>query len=368
MESHNPSIPLIAAGIVAAMIVLAFVIRHHFKSPYLGGIRVANTKAVKSLPLYRKLLITQRILSGVFAGSLIVAILSTSVLLARPYVTDKVTSGVKKRDIFLCMDASYSLYALNADLTEDLKRVVQGLHGDRFGVCLFNTSNVVYVPMTDDYDYVLQRLDEIHAYFEMQKYYVENYWDMSIGEMTDEQYAEYTELEEKLSYYDTGTLVDNFTRGSSLVGENLASCMYSFPSLGDDDRTRIILLSTDNAQNPLMRQMVELRESASLCKKNKITVFGIFPDVNAFDEKLTESNYDSNLQDLEACISLTGGETYVESPKQTVSQIVDSIQKTEAMTVKQMVQTKATDKPQTAYYVLAVSFLAALISGWLLKR
>jgi hypothetical protein len=50
------------------------------------------------------------------------------------------------------MDVSYSLYELNAELVDSLEDVVAGLDGDRFGVCIYNTSTVLYVPMTDDYD------------------------------------------------------------------------------------------------------------------------------------------------------------------------------------------------------------------------
>ena len=41
---------------------------------------------------------------------------------------------------------------------------VSGLDGDRIGISLFNTSSVQYVPMTDDYDFVLRRLEELETY------------------------------------------------------------------------------------------------------------------------------------------------------------------------------------------------------------
>ena len=79
---------------------------------------------------------------------IIVTILASLVLIARPAKKETVNNGTKKRDIFLCMDVSYSIYELNYDLVSSLEEVVAGLDGDRFGICIYNTSTVLYVPMT----------------------------------------------------------------------------------------------------------------------------------------------------------------------------------------------------------------------------
>lgn len=57
------------------------------------------------------------------------------------------------------------------ELVQSLKDVVSNLDGDRFGITIYNTSSVLYVPMTDDYEFVLDRLDKLKEYFDVQGIY-----------------------------------------------------------------------------------------------------------------------------------------------------------------------------------------------------
>ena len=154
--------------LVAGAIVLFFV--HSKKTgEFTHGTKAANTARIKNSKLYKSLTLRYRILSAVMMAGLLGSVVAGLFVSARPYKTDDVVSGVKKRDIILCLDVSYSLYDLNSEITDYLKGVVAGLEGDRFGISIFNTSSVTYVPLTDDYDYVIDRLDELNEYFNMQK-------------------------------------------------------------------------------------------------------------------------------------------------------------------------------------------------------
>ena len=362
MVLKYPLLVKIGIPVLAGLVVLLHILRRKIK--YKGGLRAANTRFAKALPAYRKSKRLRRLFGFLIEVGVIGSLVCGLFLAARPYRTQTVSAGTKKRDIFLCMDVSYSIYNLNYDLVDSLEDVVAGLDGDRFGISIFNTSTVLYVPMTDDYDFILKKLEEIKEYFRLQRIYAED-WDYGAnysfaGNVDDE---DYWEMLEKLDTYDAGTIINNYTKGSSLIGEGLASCLYSFPSLEDEDRTRVILLSTDNAEEAISKPLLGLQEAADYCTKHDVTVFGIFPNEENFDDEST-TDYHTDLQEMQKAVESTGGTFYEESRTLSVQDIVEDIQKKEALEVDEMVITKETDQPQLPF-ILLVSFLAlAVLAGW----
>ncbi len=148
---------VIFAGTAAALVVLGicFFFFRRKKDVYSGGLKASNTTRIKSTKLYKEITKRFLVLRIVMITGMVGSIIASLMLVSRPYKTQDVVTGVKKRDIIICMDVSYSLYDLNSELTEYLKGVVKGLVGDRIGINIFNTSSVTYVPLTDDYDYVV---------------------------------------------------------------------------------------------------------------------------------------------------------------------------------------------------------------------
>ena len=366
MHLIHPLVPKIGIVVLAAFVAALHIIRH--KTKYKGGIKAANTFFVRSLDIYKKKQTYYRVLSIILEASIIISVISSLFLVARPAVKETVNNGTKKRDIFLCMDVSYSLYDLNYDLVENLEGVVSGLDGDRFGICIYNTSSVLYVPMTDDYDFINSKLEEIKEYFRLQKEYMDKYYNPDTGYLTYEpdEYDDFTALQEKLEYYDAGTLVNNYMKGSSLIGEGLASCMYSFPRLDDEDRTRIIIMSTDNSQEDIRKPLVELDEAAALCKKNDIKVFGIFPNSDNWSW-LNTTDYESDEVQFKAAVEKTGGKYYKESETLSVDDIVADIEREEALEVEEVTITKVNDHPQIPVIVLMISLSVMLIVGLVIK-
>ena len=368
MELMYPYVLTIGIPLVILLAVILHIIPSRHKKQFTGGLRTGAASIVKSLPIYEKLYKRSRILTFLTEGFIIAAIISSLFLIARPYTVQTVKSGVQKRDIFLCMDVSYSLYELNYELTDYLEQVVSELKGDRFGVTIFNTSSVVYVPMTDDYDYVVTRLEELKEYFSLQKeYYKFVDGDGYITYSTDEEQDEYYDLSARLSYFEAGTLVNNTYRGSSLIGEGLASCLYSFPSIGDSTRTRVIIFATDNANASMVKEIPELPEAAELCKKNDVTVFAIFPSEDAHYFLYTDSDYDGFERELRDAVDVTGGELYVQSREDTVSSIVEEIRSHEAMTVDDIVTEQKTDMPVIPAIALIISLAGSMVCLAFLK-
>lgn len=356
MELTYPLVLWIGICVLAAVVILLHVIR--IRTEYRGGKRAANTAFARKLPRYRRRKMLDRMLTVIAEAGLISAILLSLILTARPYRTESVSEGEKKRDIFLCMDISYSLCDLNYDLVESLKQVVSNLNGDRFGISIYNTSTVLYVPMTDDYDFVLDRLDKLHDYFGLQKQYMDTFGNYTYVPFGDEE--EYEELQKKLDDFEAGTLVNNTRKGSSLVGEGLASCLYNFPRLEEEDRTRIILMSTDNSQEALSKPLVDLDGAVELCEKYGVKIFGIFPDRSAFSWS-NSHDYDSSFQQFQADVQKTGGTVYQKTEFMSVDDIVRQIQEQEAKEISTLVVTQRVDQPKGFVIGLLVSVMIFLV-------
>ena len=263
MEFKYPVLLYVGIPAVCGLFVLFFVLRKKGRSGYFGGRKAANTSYARALPEFSRLRIRYLVLRIVVTLALLTSAISTVVLAARPYETRTQQTGVKKRDIFLCLDVSYSIYELNAGLVDELEDVVRGLDGDRFGISIYNTTSVLYVPMTDDYDFVIQKMEELKEYFQLQKTYVEKFGDYQyLSEIPEDQMDEFNELYEKLDVIDYAVTLGAETKGSSLVGEGLASCMYNFPKLDSSNRTRVVIMSTDNLENAFFKPVVDLDGAA----------------------------------------------------------------------------------------------------------
>ena len=363
-----PNVIKTGIPLLALAVILLHIIPVPGKKDYTGGVRTGAFSVVTSLPLYRKIYRRSRILSFVYEFFIIAAILSALVLAARPYKSEKIKIGVQKRDIMLCLDVSYSLYELNYELADYLEEVVTQLKGDRFGITIFNTSSVVFVPLTDDYSYVVTRLEELKEYFVMQKEYEEMVGEGPyISFPTEEEWDAYYDLDARLARIEAGTLVNNSTRGSSLIGEGLASALYSFPSIGDGSRTRIILFATDNADASLLPEMPDLKGAGALCEKNDVTVFAIFPSENAYYYEYTNEDYEGFKKELRNAVEKTGGELYVQSAEDTVSSIVEEIRSHEAMSVDDIVTELKVDTPFPFIMALIISLACSQLCLLFLK-
>ena len=369
MEMMYKWVVFAGIGAIILALLIAFLLRKRRRDEFESGIRVSNTYRLKTTEIYKNLQRKYKILSAVMIAALVGCTISAFFLVARPYRNQDVYTGIKKRDIYLCMDVSYSLYDLNSEITEYLKGVVKGLAGDRIGITIYNTSSVTYVPLTDDYDYVADRLDELSRYFELQKELYEDIYDHYdyTYEMPDSVEARYYELLDELAYYDAGTLLNNTTRGSSLIGEGLGSTLYSFPYLGDSERTRVIIMSTDNQLNAHDRQIMTLTEAAEYCKKNKVTVFGIFPSEENF--YLPENySYEECKREYEQAVEKTGGLLYVRTKDLPVSAIVQNIQKQEVMTVNMIMSRETMDLPRTPFIALLLFLAVICAMGVVLQK
>lgn len=360
------ALAFIATAVAA---VVMHIVSRSRKGKYEGGMKAANTRYARALPEYAARRKRWKAAMVLFEACALAGMASSSVLLARPSQILTEEGDAKKRDIFLCLDVSISIFAQNADLVSSLKELVTGLNGERFGIMLFNSNCIMYVPMTDDYNYVLDQLDTLNTYFKMQAVMCHDMYSYdldpeALGNMPepDPDLQEFLQndpigFSAAMSEVDAGVIADT-SRGSSLIGEGLATCLFSFPHLDDEDRTRAIIFSTDNDPQAF-NEDVDLQGAAALCKKHDVTVYGIYPSET--DLPLGHSDYDGAKAEFEAICDETGGVSYVAgSGHMDVSEAVADIKKKEAITVKEPSKRYQVDTPAVPYMVLLVSVVALL--------
>ncbi|MBR0091532.1 MAG: hypothetical protein IJP92_07525 [Lachnospiraceae bacterium] len=380
MQFHNPYIlPIGGAVFIAAYILFRVLMR---RRGFRKGRKVANTAFLEENEVFRRARRTHRITSIIIELCLIAGIFASMGMIARPYRTENLNQGVRKRDIFLCMDNGIYLDTLNEELLDELIQVVDGLEGDRFGVSIYCAHSLLYVPMTDDYSYIKKKLEDLKDYFRLIVKLDQVYgaygasWDLpealpeSMQADFEEDYTRYEDLHAEIippTYLNAGI------KGYFLVGDGLASCMYSFPKFGAEDRSRIVLLSTENTNDVNANPVVELDEACDLCAKNKVTVFGLFRGEKAFNNSLKPNNvfvssletvndYETARADLEKNVQKTGGDLY-EYGVMSVSEIIEDVQKQKAMLVDEVIVNKDVDQPRLPVLVLTVSLVAFAIAS-----
>lgn len=327
MELRYPIILIF--GILFISIVLFFLKK--YKSKYKMGIKIANTQYIKNTLFYKKIIKEYRIILLLSKTLCLFSIFLSLILLARPTIIKTNNYDKYNRDIILCMDVSLSVDELNYKLVDNLKDTVKKLKGERFGISIFNTSSVTLVPLTDDYEYVISVLDQIKKSIDLSNNY-------KIGQ--DDYFY-------NSSYIISGTIEGSDLRGSSLIGDGLASCIYNFPNL-DEERTRIIIFSTDNdlQGTPLLT----LDEASELGKRKNIVVYGIG----------TKNTISKNQSAFKNTIEKNGGIFYSEESID-VKDIVKNIEQHSKSLMKTQISNVQIDQPEFPFILLTISIILLLI-------
>jgi hypothetical protein len=328
MELRFPIVILIGCIIT----LLIFFLSSKKKVKFSSGTKIAHTSLIKNTPYYQKKLKKYKLLFRFTKVLCLLSIVLSLFLLARPskIVTTKNTEY--NRDIFLCMDVSTSVDELNLELVQNLKDTVSSLKGERFGISIFNTSSVTLVPLTDDYDYILDTLDHLSEAFQVRIQ----------GDYSRDDYLD------QIHYLQSGTLEGNETRGSSLIADGLASCVYSFSNL-EEERTRIIILSTDN--EPYGTTLLTLEEAAQLMKKKNIILYGI-----GINNAMTEEE----IQEFKKATEITEG-IYYNQDSMSVSDIVNNIESTSKSLLESSIEKREQDVPEIPFILLLISSFSFLI-------
>jgi len=332
MELRNSYMVIIGVLIVIALMVLWIVISVS-KQKYKAGVKAANLDLLVNDPYYKRKKLEYRLIRILLWTSIAGVIVCSSYICARPYYVRQTLEEKYSRDIIICMDVSTSVNDLNLKLTKELQNTVKQLKGERVGIVMFNTSPVLLSPLTDDYEYTCEQLQNINTAIKAT--------DSKFGLLADDWLY-------WNNFLFSGTLVGNEERGSSLIGDGLLGAVFNF-SKYDKHRTKIVIFATDN--DPYGEPYASLTEAAQICKKNDIVVYGIG----------TKSMYNSNMEEMKAAMELTGGKFYLEENALTFKNIVDDIESQSADLIKGKIVIKEIETPQYAYYLLCIFAVCSLL-------
>ncbi|HEY9408651.1 MAG TPA: VWA domain-containing protein [Jiangellaceae bacterium] len=284
---------------------------------------LANTARLSSSPRFVALMRRYRLLLGITLACVVMLTLSAVALSARVASTATEIPDRLNRDIMLCLDVSGSMTATDAELLGIFAELAGELDGERIGLTYFGGAAVNVFPLTDDYPFIEELLDE-HA-----TRMVEG--DLAVAAGT---------------YSDAGT---------SLIGDGLASCVTRFDRL-DSDRPRSIVLATDSMVSG--GQIITLDEAGRLAEENDVHVYGINP--NDFGGAESDS--------FRAMVERTGGTYHVSDDPSGVDRIVASITAEEAERLEGAPELVVTDRPGVPVAFATIAVVALIGIGWRLDR
>lgn len=325
------------AGLAIALFMLVFVfVKYKKTKKYAGGKKIAGLICQEDEAYFRKRKILYK--TGLTATLIccVLVVVSAFLLMAKPYTSRRMQDEKYCRDIILCIDISTSVDYLNENLLDKLKKTVDELQGERFGIVIFNTSPVLLTPLTDDYEYVKDQLDLIAQCLKSRN---EVNLDDAFSSGYDWIYYQ--------AYISSGALIGNEQRGSSLIGDGLAAAAIDF-SDADKERTKVVIFSTDNDIQGT--PVATLDEAADICVSNNVTVYGVGT------KEMTPENKES----MKNAVEKTGGKFYLEEESGSFGEIVSSIEKLSKNLVK--VRMVDVETPELLYpFVLMLVLFAGML-------
>ncbi|MDZ4092683.1 MAG: VWA domain-containing protein [Arthrobacter sp.] len=297
---------------------------------------VAHSDRLTALPEYQAALRKHRNRLRLLAAAGTVLMVAAVVAAARPAERSTVQPDQHKRDIILCLDASGSMNSADAAVVDVFGRLAQEFDGERIGLTVFDSSAVQVFPLTDDYDYVQDQLQQAKSAFD------------GAG---------------------SGSFLDGTWNGegSSLIGDGLASCLQGFPAAREGEeagrRARSVILATDNflSGTPL----VTLSEAGAVAKDRDVRVFALNPGDYDFGPDAGAEQPGARLRSV---AEGSGGAYYALDSPDAVPGIVTGIEATQAAAFRGAPRAVVSDRAEVP---LAVALLAGLVlagASWRLRR
>jgi hypothetical protein len=279
---------------------------------------VANSSGLTALPEYRRALRLHRIRMAVLASSAVLLGGAALVGAARPLDTTTDKPQTRSRDIMLCLDISGSMAAYDATLVSTFKTLVTSFEGERIGLVIFNSSAATVFPLTDDYDFINGELDAAGRALS--------------GDAAYESFF-------------AGTFNG---RGTSLIGDGLATCVSSFDKV-DLQRARSVVFATDN--HLAGRPIIDVDEAGALARTKGVRVYGLNPEEDGADDEAAA------MRDV---VTATGGQYFAMSDQAAIKGIVDSVQAQEATLIDAASRSLYSDNPTLPIALAGVGLLGVI--------
>ena len=296
--------------------------RHHVTS-------IAHTSAIRNLPEYqkaRKRYTMLVILAGFF---LLLSLASSTIVASRPVSVDLVASEYDNRDIMLCLDVSGSMNSYFDKMVTRLREIVSEMKGERFGITIFDGTPITVVPLSNDYDTIDKILEDIGK-------------------------DEYTYL--RASHY-------NANVGSSVIGPGVLGCVTSFDRLNETDRSRSVIIYTDNYASP--NQEISIVQAAKYAKHLGITFYGINPADSSYSR---ENNASSPSGEYMRAVTITGGSYYAANATDAdINRIVDQIMEQQAALLEGADKYVKNDTPGVSIIIALIAIVVYIGIIWSLR-
>lgn len=292
---------------------------------------IAHSHRLRSLPQYQAALKRYELLLRAVTILMTLALLIGILVSLRPARVSLVTPASQSRDVMLCLDVSGSLLRTDTKIINRFTALVNGHDGQRVGLTVFNSSSIVLLPLSDDYELINAQLKKTAAALALQ---------------VDQDFIDIT----------SGTLAD-FDRGTSLVSDGLASCINN---LGPNPlkRSQSIILATDNEVNgtPIMT----LTQSVVLAQKQGAHIYVIDPGESDNTRKGDHTS-------LPQMATATGGKYYRLSDNNAIKDIVSDVADQEAKYSAGIQVVAVSDAPTIFIYLIVLTTLAGLAVAWRLR-
>ncbi|MDP3952572.1 VWA domain-containing protein [Microbacterium sp.] len=324
MALANWWVILIAVAVIVIAIGVGLVIglrrnAHHREQQ---SAPIARAERLRALPSFQHAVRRRTVaLAGVLTLGVLASVIA-GVVAARPMSSETIQPVNTSRDIMLCLDVSGSMSDVDVEVLSVFEELLDGFEGERIGLTIFNSSPVQIFPLTDDYEFIRTHLQSIRESFD----YMEEIPEHWVGTLNGP--------------------------GASLIGDGLASCAMRFDHQ-DDERSRSIILATDNEVNG--DSIVTLEEASNYAASAGVRVFALNP-VQGVDTDIS--------QELIAAAETTGGKAYGLRDTTTVSDIIEDVQEQEATELRGQAQVVWTDNPNLWIAVLLVATLGFLVLLW----
>lgn len=296
----------------------------------------AHADRLTMLPEYQAALRRHRRWLAVAALACAALLASSAVAAARPASITTTRPEQHNRDIVLCLDASGSMSSADAAVVDLFAELAREFKGERIGLTVFDSTAIQVFPLTDDYGYAQEQLLLARDAFE--------------GKPGSSGFLD-------------GTWSG---RGSSLIGDGLASCLNSFPrqaaapGTGTPQRSRSVVLATDNllSGDPIMA----LEEAASLAKDRGVRVHALNPGDLDYGRGAGQPG-----ATLRAAAESTGGGYYALDTPDAVPGIVAAVEETETAAIQGAPRAVVADEPGLAPAVALLSGLVLCAALWRLR-
>lgn len=324
----------VAALLVAAALWLAF------RPDPQANVRrraVAHADRLTALPEYQSALRRHRRWLAVAALAAATLLVSAVAAAARPVELTTIRPEQRNRDIMLCLDTSGSMSSADAAVVEVFASLAKEFDGERIGLTIFDSSAVQVFPLTDDYQYVQEQLALAKDAF-----------DGNPGS--------------------AGFLDGTWNgRGSSLIGDGLASCVNGFVGAAGSgsagsaqQRSRSVVLATDNylSGDPIFT----LEEAGALAQDADVRVYALNP--GDFDYGPGPGQPGARLR---AAAEASGGAYYPLDTPDAVAEIVRRVQATEASAMRGAPRAVVSDRPDLPLAVALLSGLVLAGASWRLR-